>query len=336
MSNLILYTTEDGKSQIQLRAKDQTVWLSQREMAELFDVSTDNVGLHLKNIYEDGELSREATAEESSVVQTEGTRQVQRPVTLYNLDAILAVGYRVRSPRGVQFRRWASTVLKEYLVKGFVLDDERLKNPDGRPDYFDEMLARIRDIRASEKRFYQKVRDLFALAADYDKSDEATQTFFATVQNLLLYAVTQKTAAELIVSRANPADPHFGLLSWKGTQVRKQDILVAKNYLTEDEVDTLNRLVVIFLETAELRAKRQAITSMVFWRENVGQIIVSNGFPLLSGAGTVSHARMEQKLEPLYLDFDQRRKAEEARAADAQDVAELKALENTIKNRPKK
>ena len=336
MSSLILYTTDDGKSQIQLRAKDQTVWLSQREMAELFDVSTDNVGLHLKNIYEDGELSREATAEESSVVQTEGTRQVQRPVTLYNLDAILAVGYRVRSPRGVQFRRWASTVLKEYLVKGFVLDDERLKNPDGRPDYFDEMLARIRDIRASEKRFYQKVRDLFALAADYDKSDEATQTFFATVQNLLLYAVTQKTAAELIVSRANPADPHFGLLTWKGTQVRKQDIVVAKNYLTEDEVDTLNRLVVIFLETAELRAKRQTITSMGFWRENVGQIIVSNGFPLLSGAGTVSHARMEQKLEPLYLDFDQRRKAEEARAADAQDVAELKALENTIKNRPKK
>ena len=336
MSSLILYTTDDGKSQIQLRAKDQTVWLSQREMAELFDVSTDNVGLHLKNIYEDGELSREATAEESSVVQTEGTRQVQRPVTLYNLDAILAVGYRVRSPRGVQFRRWASTVLKEYLVKGFVMDDERLKNPDGRPDYFDEMLARIRDIRASEKRFYQKVRDLFALAADYDKSDEATQTFFATVQNLLLYAVTQKTAAELIVSCANPADPHFGLLTWKGTQVRKQDILVAKNYLTEDEVDTLNRLVVIFLETAELRAKRQTITSMGFWRENVGQIIVSNGFPLLSGAGTVSHARMEQKLEPLYLDFDQRRKAEEARAADAQDEAELKALENTIKNRPKK
>ena len=336
MSSLILYTTDDGKSQIQLRAKDQTVWLSQREMAELFDVSTDNVGLHLKNIYEDGELSREATAEESSVVQTEGTRQVQRPVTLYNLDAILAVGYRVRSPRGVQFRRWASTVLKEYLVKGFAMDDERLKNPDGRPDYFDEMLARIRDIRASEKRFYQKVRDLFALAADYDKTDEATQTFFATVQNLLLYAVTQKTAAELIVSRANPADPHFGLLTWKGTQVRKQDILVAKNYLTEDEVDTLNRLVVIFLETAELRAKRQTITSMGFWRENVGQIIVSNGFPLLSGAGTVSHARMEQKLEPLYLDFDQRRKAEEARAADAQDEAELKALENTIKNRPKK
>ena len=335
MMQLILYTTDDGKSQIQLRADLGTVWLTQLEMAELFDATKQNISLHLKNIIEDGELDAAATIKESLTVQTEGTRQVQRPVTLYSLDAILAVGYRVRSPRGVQFRRWASTVLKEYLVKGFVMDDERLKNPDGRPDYFDEMLARIRDIRASEKRFYQKVRDLFALAADYDKTDEATQTFFATVQNLLLYAVTQKTAAELIVSRANPADPHFGLLTWKGAQVRKQDILVAKNYLTEDEVDTLNRLVVIFLETAELRAKRQTITSMNFWRENVGQIIVSNGFPLLSGAGTVSHARMEQKLEQLYLDFDRCRKADEARAADAQDEAELKALENTIKNRPK-
>ena len=336
MSSLILYTTDDGKSRIQLRAKDQTVWLSQREMAELFDVSTDNVGLHLKNIYDDGELRREATAEESSVVQAEGTRTVQRPVTLYNLDAILAVGYRVRSPRGVQFRRWASTILKEYLTKGFVMDDERLKNPDGRPDYFDEMLARIRDIRASEKRFYQKVRDLFALSSDYDKTDKAAQTFFATVQNLLIYAVTQQTAAELITARANPADPHFGLLAWKGDKVRKADIVVAKNYLTEDEIDTLNRLVVIFLETAELRAKRQTVTSMHFWRDNVGQIIVSNGFPLLSGAGSVSHVGMEHKLEPLYLDFDQRRKAEEARAADQQDEAELKALESKIKKRPQK
>jgi hypothetical protein len=244
MSNLILYTTDDGKSQIQLRADLGTVWLTQLEIAELFDATKQNISLHLKNIIEDGELDAAATVKESLTVQSEGTRKVQRPVTLYNLDAILAVGYRVRSPRGVQFRRWASTVLKEYLVKGFVMDDERLKNPDGRPDYFDEMLARIRDIRASEKRFYQKVRDLFALSSDYDKSDETTQTFFATVQNLLLYAVTQKTAAELIVSRANPADTHFGLLSWKGALVRKQDIVVAKNYLTEDEVDTLNRLVV--------------------------------------------------------------------------------------------
>lgn len=335
MSELILYITEDGRSQIKLRAKDQTVWLSQREMAELFDVSTDNVGLHLKNIFEDGELSREATTEESSVVQTEGTRQVQRPLTLYNLDAILAVGYRVRSPRGVQFRRWVSTVLKEYLLKGFVLDDERLKNPDGRPDYFDEMLARIRDIRASEKRFYQKVRDLFALSVDYDKTDQATQTFFATVQNLLLYAVTQQTAAELITARANPDDRHFGLLHWQGDKVRKQDILIAKNYLNADEIDTLNRLVVIFLETAELRTKRREEIRMSFWRQNVDQIIGSNGFPVLTHAGKVSHAQMERSTTALYLDYEQRRKHEEARLADAQDEAELQALESRLKKRPK-
>jgi hypothetical protein len=333
MTQLILYTSEDGQAHVQLRAERGTVWLSQRQMAELFDVSPDNIGLHLKNVFEDDELQREATTEESSVVQTEGSREVRRPVTLYNLDAILAVGYRVRSPRGVQFRRWASTVLAEYLRKGFVMDDERLKNPDGRLDYFDEMLARIRDIRASEKRFYQKVRDLFALAADYDKSDQTTQQFFATVQNLLLYAVTQKTAAEIILARANPDDAHFGLLAWKGKRVHKQDILIAKNYLTEDEIDTLNRLVVIFLETAELRAKRQIITSTAFWRENVGQIITANGFPLLAGAGSVSHARMEQQIAPLFMDYDQRRKTLEAQAADAQDDAELKALENKIKHR---
>jgi hypothetical protein len=336
MNDLILYTTDDGQSQIKLCAKSETVWLSQREMSELFDVSTDNVGLHLKNIYEDGELSREATTEESSVVQTEGARQVQRPVALYNLDAILAVGYRVRSPRGVQFRRWASTVLNEFLTKGFVMDDERLKNPDGRPDYFDEMLARIRDIRASEKRFYQKVRDLFALSSDYDKTDQATQQFFATVQNMLLCAVTQKTAAELITVRANTSDPNFGLLHWKGAQVRKQDILVAKNYLTEDEIDTLNRLVVIFLETAELRTKNRQEIRMAFWQQNVEQIISSNGFTVLTHAGKVSHARMEQQLEPLFIDFEQRRKQQGAAQADSQDEGDLKALENSLKNRTKK
>jgi len=336
MTELILYTTDDGRSQIRLRAKDQTVWLSQREMAHLFDVSTDNVGLHLKNIFEDGELRREATTEESSVVQIEGEREVQRPVTLYNLDAILAVGYRVRSPRGVQFRRWASTVLSEYLLKGFVMDDERLKNPDGRPDYFDEMLKRIRDIRASEKRFYQKVRDLFVLSSDYDKSDKGSQLFFATVQNLLLFAVTGKTAAELITARANSTDPHFGLLNWPGEKVRKADIIVAKNYLIEDEIDTLNRLVVIFLETAELRAKNRQETRMSFWKQNVDQIITSNGFPLLTHAGSISHEQMEQRTEKLYLEFDQQRKKREALEADQQDEADLKALEAKIKRRPKK
>jgi hypothetical protein len=329
-SNLILYTTEDGKSQIKLRAKSETVWLSQGEMAPLFDVSTDNVGLHLKNIFSDGELEGNSVTEESSVTASDGKNYRTK---LYNLDAILAVGYRVRSPRGVQFRRWASSVLKEFLTKGFVMDDERLKNPDGRPDYFDEMLARIRDIRASEKRFYQKVRDLFALSSDYDKTDQATQHFFATVQNMLLFAVTQKTAAELITARANANDTNFGLLHWKGSQVRKADIVVAKNYLTEDEIDTLNRLVVIFLETAELRTKNRQEIRMAFWQKNVEQIIRSNGFMVLSHAGEVSHAQMEEQIEPMIIAFDQRRKQQEAVQADSQDDAELKALENSLKNR---
>ena len=336
MTDLILYTTEDGRSQIKLRAQEQTVWLTQLEMAELFDATKQNISLHLKNIFEDGELDAAATVKESLTVQIEGSRQVRRPVTLYNLDAILAVGYRVRSPRGMQFRRWASTILKEYLTKGFVMDDERLKNPDGRPDYFDEMLARIRDIRASEKRFYQKVRDLFALSSDYDKTDKATQVFFATVQNLLIYAVTQKTAAELITARANPADPHFGLLAWKGDKVRKTDIVVAKNYLTEDEIDTLNRVVVIFLETAELRAKSKQETRMSFWKQNVDQIITSNGFPLLTHAGSISHEQMEARTGELYQQFDQGRKRVEALEADQQDEADLQALETRIKRRPQK
>ena len=328
---LILYTTDDGKSQIQLRTKNQTVWLTQRDMAALFDVSTDNIGLHLKNIFAEGELDEDSVTEESSVTAADGKNYLTK---LYQLDAILAVGYRVRSPRGVQFRRWASTILKDYLLKGFVMDDERLKNPDGRPDHFDEMLARIRDIRASEKRFYQKVRELFALSSDYDKTDQATQVFFATVQNLLIYAVTQKTAAELITARANGDDVHFGLLNWTGAKVRKADILVAKNYLTEDEVDTLNRLVVIFLETAELRAKSKQETRMGFWKQNMGQIISSNGFPLLNDAGTTSHAQMESNTSALYLNYDQRRKATEAQEADQQDEAALQALEQKLKHRP--
>lgn len=332
MTDLILYTTEDGRSQIKLRSKDETVWLTQLEMAQLFDVTTDNVGLHLKNIFAGGELEEKSVTEESSVTAADGKNYLTR---LYNLDAILAVGYRVRSKRGVQFRRWASTILKEYLLKGFVMDDERLKNPDGRPDYFDEMLARIRDIRASEKRFYQKVRDLFALSSDYDKTDKATQVFFATVQNLLIFAVTRQTAAELITARANPADPHFGLLAWKGDKVRKADIIVAKNYLTEDEIDTLNRLVVIFLETAELRAKSKQETRMAFWKQNVDQIITSNGFPLLTHAGAVSHEQMEARTAELYRQFDADRKRQEALQADQQDEADLTALETKLKKRPK-
>ena len=333
MNYFILYSTDDGLSQIKLRAKDETVWLTQLEMAELFASSKQNIGQHLKSIFEEGELVEASVVKQHFTTAADGKDYSTK---LYNLDAILAVGYRVRSPRGVQFRRWASTVLKEFLSKGFVMDDERLKNPDGRPDYFDEMLERIRDIRASEKRFYQKVRDLFALCSDYDKTDAGVQVFFAAVQNQLLYAVTQHTAAELIMARANPTDPHFGLLSWKGAKVVKQDIYVAKNYLTEDELDTLNRLVVIFLETAELRAKSKQETRMSFWKENVNRIIVSNGFPLLTHAGSVSNEEMESQTSELYLAFDQSRRRQEATQADQQDADELKTLEAKLNKRTKK
>jgi len=330
---LILYTTEDGKSRVQLRTSEHTAWLTQLEMADLFDATKQNISLHLKNLFDDGELLESSVVKESLTTAADGKDYQTK---LYNLEAILAVGYRVRSPRGLQFRRWASSVLKEYLLKGFVMDDVRLKNPDGRPDFFDEMLERIRDIRASEKRFYQKVRDLFALSTDYDKTDQATQQFFATVQNLLIFAVTGKTAAELVTARANRNDQNFGLLHWKGAKVRKQDILIAKNYLSEDEIDTLNRIVVIFLETAELRAKGRQETRMSYWKGSVDQIITSNGFQLLMHAGSISHERMESITNALYLDFNQHRKQREALEADQHDEADLKALENQIKGRQKK
>ncbi len=299
MSNLILYTSDDGLTRLHLRIEGETIWLTQLEIAELFQTTKQNVSLHAKNIFEDGELSPEATVKESLTVQTEGKRQVKRRITTYNLDLILAIGYRVRSARGTQFRQWATTHLKEYLVKGFVLDDERLKNPDASPqgwDYFDELLARIREIRASEKRFYQKVRDLFALSSDYRIREEDTSIFFAEVQNKLLYAATSHTAAELIVERSDPTEPNMALTSWKGSRVRKQDVITAKNYLSQDEIDTLNRLVVIFLEQAELRVKQNQDLTLDFWRGNVDKMLAFNDQPLLDGPGKISHEVMKNVL----------------------------------------
>jgi hypothetical protein len=251
MSDLVLYTSNDGRTRLDLRIEGRTVWLTQLEIAELFQTTKQNVSLHAKNIFADGELSPEATVKESLTVQNEGNREVKRTIAYYNLDLILAIGYRVRSPRGTQFRQWATTHLREFLVKGFVMDDQRLKDPKGW-DYFDELLARIREIRASEKRFYQKVRDLFALSSDYAADDSSTQIFFAEVQNKLHFAATGLTAAEIIVCRADPDQANMSLTNWSGSRVRKHDVIIAKNYLTEDEIDTLNRLVVIFLEQAEL------------------------------------------------------------------------------------
>jgi len=329
---VVLYRTEDGRAQVQFRAMDGTVWLSQIEIADLFDTTKQNVSLHAKNIIEEGELEPEATVKESLTVQTEGGRQVRRKTIVYSLPMILAIGYRVRSPRGTQFRQWATGHLTEYLVKGFVMDDERLKNPGGW-DYFDELLARIREIRASEKRFYQKVRDLFALSEDYRTDDANAHLFFAEVQNKLLYAVTRQTAAEIVVTRANPDVPNMALTTWSGSRVRKQDVIVAKNYLSAEEVDTLNRLVVIFLEQAELRVKERNTLTLAYWRENVDRLLVFNDRPVLTHAGSVSNEEMKAIAHDRYDVFDQNRCHAEALAADAEDLKTLELIEKQAKGK---
>ena len=335
MSDIILYTSEDGRTRMNLRVEGQTVWLSQAEIAELFQTTKQNVSLHAQNILEDKELQPEATVKESLTVQTEGTRQVQRSITLYNLDLILAIGFRVRSPRGTQFRQWATTHLREFVVKGFVLDDERLKGA-GRWDYFDELLARIRDIRASEKRFYQKVRELFALSSDYKITEQATHQFFAEVQNKLLFAATGHTAAEIVVARSDPSKPNMNLTAWDGKHVRKQDVIVAKNYLNADEVDTLNRLVVIFLEQAELRVKDRNDLTLDYWRQNVDRMIAANDRPLLKGPGKIRHDDMKSIAQERYEAFDSNRRGAEAIEADAEDLRQIEDLNKALKQTKKK
>lgn len=328
--NIIIYNTQDGKTSVSLLSKDGTVWMNQSQLSELFATSVPNISTHVSNILREKELMEDSVVKDYLTTASDGKKY---SVTFYALEMILAIGFRVRSKRGTQFRQWANRNLKEFMVKGFMMDDERLKNPDGRPDYFDELLARIRDIRASEKRFYQKIRDLFALSSDYDATDKATQMFFADTQNKILFAITHKTAAELIVSRANKNQPNMALKSWKGSVVRKQDIYIAKNYLTEDELDSLNRFVTVFLETAELRAKNRQDITMDFWRENIDRIIEFNDRKLLNHNGTVSHAQMKKIVEAMYEEFDGERKALEALQADEQDLKELEQLEKSIKSR---
>ena len=329
-NKIIIYNTDDGKASVSLMAKDGTVWMNQNQLAELFATSKQNISLHIQNILKEGELEHNSVVKEYLTTATDGKKY---KVTFYSLDMILAIGFRVRSKRGTQFRIWANRNLKEYMIKGFVMDDERLKNPDGRPDYFDELLERIREIRASEKRFYQKIRDLFKLSSDYDKTDKSTQIFFAETQNKLLYAVTGLTAAEIIVSRANADKSNMGLTSWKGGGVRKQDIYIAKNYLTKDELDTLNRLVVIFLETAELRVKNRQDITMNFWRENVDKILELNDKQILNHKGKISNKEMEKLVSKIYDNFDKKRKQYEAELADKEDIKELEELEKQLKKR---
>lgn len=330
MSNIIIYNTQDGETSVSLLAKDGMIWMSQMQIAELFATTKQNISLHIQNILEEKELEQNSVVKEYLTTANDGKNY---SVTHYSLEMILAIGFRVRSKRGTQFRQWANKNLKEYMIKGFVIDDERLKNPDGKPDYFDELLERIRDIRASEKRFYQKVRELFTLSSDYDVSDKSTQLFFAQTQNKLLFAITGQTAAEIIINRADDNKPNMALTSFKGSKVRKEDIYIAKNYLTSDELDSLNRFVVVFLETAELRAKNKEDITMDFWRENIDKIIEFNDKEVLKNNRTISYEQMKEMVEKVYKTFDNKRKKQEAIEADYIDLEELKKIENLAKSK---
>lgn len=335
-TNMIIYNTQDGRASVVLYARDGSVWMNQNQLAELFDTSKPNISMHISNILSENELHQDSVVKNYLTTAADGK---QYDVTFYSLDMILAIGFRVRSKRGTQFRIWANQHLKEYLIKGFTIDDERLKNPNGRPDYFDELLERIREIRASEKRFYQKVRDLLALSSDYDSTDKATQMFFAETQNKLLYAVTGQTAAEIIVNRADASEPNMALTSWKGNVVRKQDIFTAKNYLLKDEIDTLNRLTVLFLDTAELRVKERKDLNLHFWRETVDGLLNFQGKLVLQGAGSVSVKQMEAHVEAVYEQFNAKRKALALADADEEDQqmiladTDLLALQDSLQKR---
>lgn len=328
--NVILYTTDDGKSQVALYSREGRVWLNQNQISDLFATSRQNITMHIANILEEGELREDLVCKDFLLTAPDGKNY---SVQYYSLEMILAVGFRVRGVRGTQFRQWALRNLSEFLVKGFVMDDARLKRPDGRPDYFDELLARIRDIRSSEMRFYQKIRELFSLSSDYDKTDKATQMFFAEVQNKLLYAVTQKTVAEIVVERSNPNVPNMGLTTWAGQVVRKGDVIVAKNYLAEREVDSLNRLVTIFLETAELRIMEGRDLTLSYWKETVDQLLAFQGKPRMQGWGSISNRDMEQIAKTRYEQFNERRKQQLLQSANAKDLRELQQLESEIRKR---
>jgi hypothetical protein len=324
----ILYNTEDGRTQVQLRAVDGTAWLSLNQIADLFGRDKSVISRHIKAIFEDEELPQESVVARYATTAADGkTYQVDH----YSLDLILAVGYRVRSERGVQFRQWATTVLKDYMVKGFVMDDERLKDPAW--DYFDELLERIREIRASEARFYEKVRDILALSEDYDPKSHQVMAFYATIQNKMLYAVTGHTAGELIVARADANASNMGLTTWKGADkgrpVRKADVATAKNYLGELELKELNLIVETFLNTAELRASRRQTMRLAEWESVLDTFLDSNELPKLRNAGSVTAKRAEMVAFERYAEFDNKRK--EAKRREVESEGDLKELERIAK-----
>ncbi|MHC8347152.1 RhuM family protein [Pseudomonas sp. RT6P73] len=326
-NDLILYLTDDGLSQFVLRELGGQVWLTQLEMAELYQSSKQNIGKHIKGVLADGELAEVAVVNQKFTTAADGKEYLTQ---LYALPMIIAVGYRVRSTRGTQFRQWATRTLGEFMLKGFVMDDVRLKDP--RWDYFDELLERIRDIRSSEKRFYQKVRELFVLAEDYRANAEETGLLFAEVQNKLFFAVTGHTAAELIVSRSDAGQPNMNLLSFKGGRVRKADVVIAKNYLNGEELDHLNRLVSMFFEFAELRVKQKKHLTLDAWRQYVDSFMAFNEQPLLESSGKISRSQMTQIVHERYGQFDQERKRAESEACDAEEIVELERLEKRLRS----
>lgn len=337
-TEIVLYRTEDGRTRVECRFEDETLWLTQAQMADLFQTTPQNITIHLATIYEDGELAEAATCKDYLQVRREGGRDVARTLKHYSLPAVLAVGYRVRSSRGTEFRQWATAVLSEFLLKGFAMDDERLKHPPGAgvPDYFDELLERIRDIRASEQRVYLRVREILALAADYSPTDAETQVFFQTVQNKLHHAATGMTAPELIAARADAERPNMGLTTWKGGQVRKADVTVAKNYLTEDEIRGLNRIVVMFLDFAEDQALRRKQVFLDDWKARLDDFLRFNERAVLTDSGNVTRKAADQRAVDEYEKFAARRRELAEAAGEAESIRALEAAAKALPKRKKK
>ncbi len=325
-SEIILYKTDDGRIKVDTIFQNETIWLTQVQMGELFCVDRSVITKHLKNIFADNELDINSVCAKFALTAADGKNYQTK---YYNLDAIIAVGYRVNSKRATQFRIWATNVLKEYIIKGFAMDDELLKKAD-RWDYFDEWLARIRDIRASEKRFYQKIRDIYSTAIDYDKNSEQAQDFFKKVQNKMLWAVTGKTAAELIEVRSDSSAPNMGLTSWRGSIVRKHDVGIAKNYLNADEVKELNEIVTMYLDYAERQARQRKTVTMKQWSDKLDSFLEFNEQKLLAHAGKVKAEVAKKVAEERYDEFDKKRRIAEAIAADEEDMKELEEFEKKI------
>lgn len=322
--NILIYQTEKGDTKIDAYFNDETIWMSQKSIAELYQTTPQNITTHIKNIYGDGELDENSTCKNYLQVQNEGIRSVQRTIKVYNLSLILAIGYRVRNNIGMHFRNWASSVLSEYMKKGFALNDERLKNPKQfGADYFDELLERIRDIRASEKRVYLKVRDIFATSIDYDPKSEQADKFFKTVQNKLHYSVHGHTAPELIVERANSSKDNMGLTSFKGSKVRKSDVTIAKNYLNKEEIHNLNRIVTMYLDYAEDQARQHIPMHMSDWEQRLNVFLQFMGRTVLSTNGTVTREEADDFAKKQYELFDKHRKTLEHNAEVIDDLPEL-------------